>query len=324
MLRVALIGCGGMGNNHARAIAEISGMELACAAEADQARRERFGHEYGVPTFEHWTGPLQQDGINLAIIALPHHLHAPVAVEAFEAGLHVLCEKPMAITSDECDSMNEAAIRAGKKLMVGMTWHFNPATVALHEIVTSGRIGDPLFGEDTIAKSWGHAKRQAWQKSRKHGGGMWMTNGIHQVDRLSWLMCDQITTVDAKTGTFQHSQEADDMTMATVRFLGGAFATITCFGFAKGGDRHSITIWGSNGAARYNDGRIDIGVDGAWETIAFDTWLPLHRQLEALQQSIEGNTDVPVDGQWGKYTVRAVLAGEKSSNLQRPVSVLDV
>ena len=321
MLGVAIIGCGGMGSSHARAIANISGLEVVCGADPSETARRKFAADFDAPTFERPSEALQRDGVELAIVALPHDLHAAVTVEALEAGSHVLCEKPMAITSAECESMNAAAGRAGKKLMVGMTWHFNPATTALREIVASGRIGRPLFAEDIIAKNWNLARRPDWFRSRARGGGMWVTNGVHQIDRLSWLMGDRITTIDAKSGAFQHAQDADDMTMAAVRFAGGALASISCFGFARGGDRHEITIWGSDGAARFVEGAVEIGVDGSWRNVECGDWTPLERELEAFRQSIECDSRVPVDGEWGKYTVDVVLAGEESSRLQKPVDV---
>ncbi len=323
MFGVAIIGCGGMGISHARAMKKIPGTTLICAADSHEPARERFRADFDVPIFEQPTEALEHRGVDLAIIALPHDLHAVVTVEALEAGNHVLCEKPMAITADECETMNAAAVRAGKKFMVGMTWHFNPATVALHEIIASGKIGRLVFGEDAIAKNWPISKRPDWFKSRARGGGMWLTNGVHQIDRLSWLMGDRITTVDAKSGAFHHVQDADDMTMAAVRFGDGAFGSITCFRFARGGDRNSITIWGSDGAARFDDGSVAIGADGTWETIEFADWMPVQRELEEFLQSIEGDTPVPVDGDWGKYTVNTALAAEESSRLQKPVDVPD-
>ncbi len=321
MLGVAIIGCGGMGASHARAIASVPGLRLVCGVDPSETARSRFSADFDAPAFERRAEALQRDGVELAIIALPHDLHAAATVEALEAGNHVLCEKPMALTRAECASMNAAAARAGKKLMVGMTWHFNPATVALREIVASGRIGRPLFAEDIIAKDWNLAGRPDWFKSRARGGGMWVTNGIHQIDRLSWLMGDRITAIDAKSGAFQHPQDADDMTMAAVRFGGGAFASISCFGFARGGDRHEITIWGSDGAARFVDGAVEIGLDGSWRGVEFGDWTPLVRELEAFRQCVERDSQVPVDGEWGQYTVDVALAGEESARLRKPVDV---
>ena len=321
MLGGAVIGCGGMGSSHARAIANIPGLSVVCGADPSETARSKFSTDFDAPTFQRPSEALQQDGVEIAIIALPHHLHATTTIEALEAGKHVLCEKPMAITSAECESMNAAATRAGKKLMIGMTWHFFPTTAELRKIVSSGRIGRPLFAEDVIAKNWSFARRPDWFKSRAQGGGMWISNGVHQIDRLSWIMGDRITSIEAKSGAFQHAQDADDMTMAAVRFAGGAFASISCFGFAKGVDRHEITVWGSDGAARFVDGAVEIGVDGSWRTVECGDWPPIERELEAFQQSIERDSKVPVDGEWGKYTVDVVLAGEESSRLGKPVEL---
>ena len=84
-----------------------------------------------------------------------------------------------------------------------------------------------------------------------------------------------------------------------------------------------MTIWGSDGAARYGNGAVEIGADGKWEEVEFGDWTPLQRELEEFLQSIENDTRVPVDGEWGKYTVNAVLAAEESSRLQNPVDVVD-
>ena len=321
MLGVAIIGYGNIGRSHSEAVDAMPETRLVCAADISESARDAFESAHNIPCYEEASDALTRDDVDVAIICLPHDLHASFTIQALESGKHVLCEKPMALSLEECDAMNDAAARSARMLMIGMTWHFNPSMIALRDVISSGQIGRPIFGEDILAKNWGFSGRSEWFKARSRGGGMWLANGIHQIDRLSWLMGDRIQTVDASTGTFQHVQDADDMTMASVRFSEGAFASIACFGFAQGGDRQTVTVWGTDGAVRFHDGVAQIGRDGAWESIDAGTWNPLQRELEDFVKSVNDDARSPVDGEWGRYTVAVALGAELSSRIRSPTAV---
>ena len=321
MIGIGIVGCGNMGGSHARAIGAVAETKLVAGAEVAAERRERFTREFGVECHADLRALLERDDVDAVAIALPHDLHAEATVAALKAGKHVLCEKPMAMSVDECDGMLAAAARAHKKLMIGLTWHFFPTTLKMHDLAAAGEIGDPIFGQDSLVKNWGFAKREEWFKSRARGGGMLLANAVHQIDRLSWIMGDRVTGVHGLVGSFQHSQDADDMGMASLRFSKGGLGAIRCFGYARGGDDHRIEVWGTEGALRFDEGKLFRGRGDKWEPVETEQWTPLQREWRDFARCVIEDRPEPVDGGWGKYTLQVLLALEESSRTSAAVAV---
>ena len=147
-------------------------------------------------------------------VVLGHQLHHRLTVDACNAGKHVLVEKPMALSLEQCDDMIEAAANNNVKLMVGQTQHFYGTSLKAKEILDSGQLGPLMTVVCYMSKNWNHASRPPQYRSRFHGGGMWLANGVHVVDRLTWLMASQAVSVSASMGTRAHYQAADDTATA--------------------------------------------------------------------------------------------------------------
>src|SRR5262249_51789709 len=141
MLSIGIIGAGRVSTAHARSATALEQTRAAGVAEVDPERRERFAREYECPGFERYQELIEQPGIDAVVVALPHWLHAEVTIAALEAGKHVLLEKPMAMTVEECDRMIAAEERSGRKLMVGHSQHFFPVNLAVRALLETGEIG---------------------------------------------------------------------------------------------------------------------------------------------------------------------------------------
>ena len=115
MLGIGIIGGGRIAGAHARAILALPGTRLAGIAEVDPARRERLAEQYSCPLYAAAEALLASEDVDAVVIALPHWLHCDATVAALQAGRHVLLEKPMAMTVDECDRMIAAARAAGRE-----------------------------------------------------------------------------------------------------------------------------------------------------------------------------------------------------------------
>jgi predicted dehydrogenase len=120
---------------------------LVALVSGDAAKRRTLGERYRVPAFryEDLDDVLAREDVDAVYIALPNTLHAECAIRAARAGVHVLTEKPMATSEEDCRRMIEAAEGSGVKLMVAYRLHFEPANVEAVEVVRSGRIGEPRF-----------------------------------------------------------------------------------------------------------------------------------------------------------------------------------
>src|SRR3546814_4238437 len=120
---------------------------------------------------------------------------------AAEAGKHVLLEKPMAPTVADCDAIIAAAKRSDVMLMIGHIMHFALPCLAARDIVEAGELGRPIAGSSWLVQLWMEENRRPWHLSPATGGGMLMTAGIHDLDRLIWLMDTAPEAVSAVAGS---------------------------------------------------------------------------------------------------------------------------
>lgn len=158
MIKVGIVGIGFMGVTHYKAFQEIEGVQVAAIATRDAQKlngdwssiQGNFGEGggvqdlSGVARYEDWQELLADENIDLVDICLPTHLHRKVATAALEAGKHVIVEKPLALTLEDCDAMIAASEKAGRMLMVAHVLRFFPAFAEAREIVHSGKYGELL------------------------------------------------------------------------------------------------------------------------------------------------------------------------------------
>jgi predicted dehydrogenase len=143
---IAVAGFGYWGPNVARNVATCAGAELRLVFDAseDASARAREYHP-GVRTTTSWDEVLGDDSIEAVAITLPVPLHHRFALDALKAGKHVLVEKPLATSVDECEELRAASEQAGRVLMVGHTFEFNPAVCRVEELITSGEVGETYY-----------------------------------------------------------------------------------------------------------------------------------------------------------------------------------
>jgi myo-inositol 2-dehydrogenase/D-chiro-inositol 1-dehydrogenase len=220
---LGVIGCGGMARAHMRNAVRVPGLRLRGYADAVPAAAERFRHEFGG---DYATADpervLRDPAVDAVLIATHHDSHPGLAVRAARAGKHVLIEKPLALTVDECLRVEEAVAHAGVVLMVGFQRRFAPLVLLARRLVprpflSLGQMMDNRWG-DTI-----------WTQDPIRGGGNVISQGCHTFDLLCYLHQDEPVAVYAAGGTFTHDPQATtviDNVAATVRFAGGGAAAV--------------------------------------------------------------------------------------------------
>lgn len=144
-INIALIGCGRWGANHARVLEEMPDCNFRGCVDPSEDRRQVMAQRYGVPCVETFNELREFNHVEAAVVAVPAHLHNSMVLNCLDAGLHVLCEKPLSISSKECIEMGHYAQAASKVLMVGHVFLFNDGIIALRDIVQSGDLGDILY-----------------------------------------------------------------------------------------------------------------------------------------------------------------------------------
>jgi predicted dehydrogenase len=313
---VAIFGAGRAGHGHARAIAETEGARLVAVFDADRQRADSFAETHGCQAYTTSDEVLERDDVQVVMVALPNFLHEQATIDCASAGKHVFLEKPMADTLEECDRMLAAVERSGVHLLVAHSQRYFAATIGAREILKSGDIGEPVFATDTWYKNFGVGIRLPWFLDRATGGGMWLMNGAHMIDRTCWVLDTEVASVRAWIGSPFHNLAADDANMAFLRLRNGKHATIVHAGYkTRGVDRCEVEITCTNGMLKFDSysNQLAVESDGKYAPIEVQPREPFAEELKNLIGAINGVEQLRVPPAWGRHIVEVLLAAEESS-----------
>jgi predicted dehydrogenase len=253
-IRFGIVGPGMVGRVHAEALARIPGATLAAVAGSrpGSERARGLAAAHGARLANDVEDLIGDPSLDAVILCTPHPLHAEQAIAAAGAGLHVIVEKPMALTAADCTAMIAAAEATGVLLSVisQRRWYepVRRVKAAIHE----GRIGAPGLATMELL-GWRGPEYYAldeWRGTRDgEGGGVLVNQAVHQLDLLSWFL-GRAREVDGWTANLNHPEiEVEDTAIAAVRFESGALATITASNAQRPGLHGRIHVHGTNGAS---------------------------------------------------------------------------
>jgi UDP-N-acetyl-2-amino-2-deoxyglucuronate dehydrogenase len=229
-VRIGIIGCGRIARNHVRALRAIDGVQVPAVADVDAGRARAFAGEHGVDrAFGDWEQMLDT-GLDAVTICTPHAEHEAGVLAAARRGLHVLCEKPIALRVEQAERMVAAADTAGVRLAVLFQRRFWPAAARIRAAIDDGRMGPPICGGVVARLNRGadYYRAEPWRgRWQTEGGGVLMTQAIHHIDLLQWFMGDA-RRVTGRCATLAHRQliEVEDTAAALIEFASGAVATV--------------------------------------------------------------------------------------------------
>ncbi|MBC7287321.1 MAG: Gfo/Idh/MocA family oxidoreductase [Armatimonadetes bacterium] len=225
-IKCAVVGYGpahSMGAHHCNQIRNTPGLELVAVADVSQERREAAAAEQKVPVFASLTELLAGSDAELIVLVTPHDTHAPLAIEALNAGRHVVTEKVMCLTVAEADQMIAAASRAGKMLSVYHNRRWDGDYLTVRKIVEDGALGEVFDIQSAVG---GYGRPRGWRAERKHGGGMLYDWGAHLVDQLVQMVPADPVRVYA---TMQHrlwDVDVETHAKVTISFANGCVGHI--------------------------------------------------------------------------------------------------
>jgi phthalate 4,5-cis-dihydrodiol dehydrogenase len=323
-LGVAIFGAGRAGHGHARAIVQTPGAHLVAVFDLDADRAGAFAETHGCQPYTSSDDVLKRDDVNLVMVALPNFLHEQATVDAASAKKHIFLEKPMADTLEECGRMLSAVQRAGVHLLVAHSQRYFASTIRAREILQTGQIGEPVFATDTWYKNFGVEFRLPWFLDRATGGGMWLMNGAHMIDRTCWVLDTEVASVRAFIGSPFHHLSADDANMAFLQLRNGKHATIVHAGYkTRGVDKCEVEVTCTDGMLRFDSYANSLAVDndGAYAPIEVERKEPFAEELANLIGTINGTDELRVPPVWGRHIVEVLLAAEESSRTGREVSI---
>ncbi len=298
-----------------------SHFELSALVSGDQKKREELGEKYGVTrtlAYEDYDDLLTGGEIDAVYIALPNRMHAEYAIKAARAGVHVLCEKPMAVTAHDCQRMIDAAEQSGVKLMIAYRLHFEEANMAAVEVVRSGKIGEPRFFSCAFSQM---VREDNIRLEKAEGYGPTMDLGVYPINAARYLCRSEMFSVSATSASIPEDprwQQVPEMTSVTLRFSDDRIAQfLVSFNGASTG---TYQVVGTRGTLKLEPGfsyqaamTMTTKIDGKEETRTFKKSQQFGAEVEYFARAILENSPIEPDGLEGLADIRVVRAVEQSA-----------
>jgi len=326
-IKVGVVGYGGafnMGKGHLEQMKK-AGMTPWAVCEIDKSRLVIAQADFpGIETYTSLDTMLKKSDVNLIVIITPHKLHASQALKCLKAGKHVVVEKPMAITTAECDAMIREAKKRKLVISTYHNRHWDGCILGAVEKIESGAIGDIVRIE---AHMGGYAKpKDWWRSSRSISGGILYDWGVHLLEYSLQLIRSDIVEVSgyAKTG-FWAPQTAwkrdgnEDEGHAIVRFKDGKWLTLTITSidsFGKDGDRGQLEITGTKGTYIMSGGSWELrGIDGAEKIVVSGKNPPgeQDKYYKNVADHLVKDTKLIITGEWARRPIHILDLAVKSA-----------
>lgn len=338
--RLALIGCGLISPAHIRAFGnqkERVELVACCDSRLDSAERAaelactvmQSGDTIEATT--DFNAILTDPSITALDLCLPHHIHKEVTLTALRAGKHVLCEKPLALTPEDCDAMTQEARAQNRVLMHGENMRTASNIVVVKQALMAGRVGTIVGIQATYAHWQSEALNTDWRtRPAESGGGHLMDGAIHFVDVLRQLG-GEITGVHAMTTQYRPElgAESEDTAALNFRFEGGHFGQLFASHASRGrGASPVVTVFGTEGCISVEP------FDGVGSVVLFphegerEILLAEHNWQKTFDNEVSHFLDVMRDDvplystpEDGRENIRVVLAAYESAKSGREVSL---
>jgi 1,5-anhydro-D-fructose reductase (1,5-anhydro-D-mannitol-forming) len=277
--------------------------------------------------YDSYTQLLGDDDVDVVYLATPNSLHESQAVQAAQAGKHVLVEKPMALSSAGARRMVDACREAGVKLGVGFHLRHHPAHVQLRDVLREGRLGKPLL----INLQWvkANALRDGWWRNPDQVGAyVTMARGVHLIDLLAFLTGQQPLEVSAMTDGQREDRPLEDTILVTARMPGDTFGHLVASRLFQSTE-NTLEIFCSEGRALATgtlgtdgDGSLEMWTGDEAERIAYAGNNPYQAEIESFNRAILQDTEPDPSGMDGLKAVLVTEAVLDSARTHASVSVL--
>ena len=266
MLNIGVIGCGKIAQvRHIPEYAANENCTLTAFFSPNAKRAEDMAAKYGGKVYASAEELFADPEIDAVSICAANYAHAELSIKALEAGKHVLCEKPMAVTIEDCEAMLAAAEKAGKRLMIGQNQRLAKAHLCAKELLEQGEIGKVV----SFRSSFGHGGPETWSISpgkdtwffdkKRAAMGAMADLGIHKTDLLRFLLGQDVVRTTArlctldKRGPNDELIGVDDNAFCIYEMSGGAFGTMTASWTYYGAEDNSTVLYGTEGIMRIYD-----------------------------------------------------------------------
>jgi UDP-N-acetylglucosamine 3-dehydrogenase len=259
-LKIGVIGCGSIAQHrHLPEYQVNSNVELVAVCDINQERAIEVAEKYGVLSYTDYNELLKSGEVDAVSVCTPNYLHAPITIAALEAGLHVLCEKPMATSKEEAEAMIAAAEKSGKTLMIGHNQRFVPSHQKARELIANGEAGKiysfrTAFGHGG-PEGWSVDGKESWffEKEKAFVGAMGDL-GVHKTDLLRYILGEEIVEVGSFVETnAKKFADVDDNAVCVLKTESGIIGTLAASWAYVSKEDNSTIIYGEKAILRLED-----------------------------------------------------------------------
>lgn len=337
-IRIGFIGCGSIARHrHVKELSNNLNVTMVAFCDIVEERAKEMAIEHGGDVYIDYKDLLKRDDIDAVFVLCCNNVHARITIDALNAGKHVLCEKPMGITEEECIQMIEAADINHKTLMIGHNQRLLPAHEKAHEIIQSGKYGKVIsfritFGHKGCEYFSRGGKATWFFKKEPSGFGTCADLGVHKADLIHFLLDEKVREVSAFADTLSKTNdkgeliEVEDNAVCLLRMQSGIMGTLSA-SWTYAQEDNSTTIYMENAVMKlYAPEEEDIqifNIDGKKEVInlggiqtndnQFKSGIPdefINSLIEKRNPCINGN-----DGMAGLKVIIACLESSKEGHV---------
>ena len=343
MIGIGVLGCGKIAQvRHIPEYADNPDCELRGFYNPSRSRAEDMAAKYGGRVFDTAEALLADGSIDAVSVCAANYAHAELAIKALKAGKHVLCEKPMATTLEDCEAMVKAARDSGKFLMIGHNQRLAKAHAQAKRLIDEGLIGSII----TFRTTFGHGGPETW--AIKPGKDVWFFDktkaamgamadlGVHKTDLIQFLTGQKVVRTTARLSTLDKRDGSgeligvDDNAICIYEMSGGATGTMTASWTYYGAEDNSTVLYGTKGIMRiYDDPAHSIVVkmaDGTEKLYDVEQIQTNDNQtksgiIDLWIDCLKTGTPPEISGAEALYAMRAVFASIESSATGRAVEI---
>lgn len=307
MNKIAVIGTGIIGLSHLEAIVATDVFELCAVCDINEEKAKECAEKYQVPYFTDYKEIPEKTDADAVIINLPHFLHCECSIFFLEKGLHVLVEKPMANSAEECDRMIAAAKKSGKALLVGHVQRYNQANAYVKDAIDDGRYGKLCMIAGKRSINYFLESRPKWFLNKKAaGGGIGMNYGAHAMDTLYYIVGEEACEICSSFGNFKNEEEIEGHMQFFLKFPSGLSMSETLDGYMNCG--HDMVYYFTDAVVKVdNASRLFQLEGGEWKEIPLgEEQKPMERQLIDFCNYLEGKETMICTAEEGRRVIAAL------------------
>lgn len=322
MVRLGVVGVGGMGQAHCNAITKLKNCQFVAVCDVRPEQAKSVAEKFGVKAFTDYNEMF--DLVDAIIVATPPWQHTQVTVDAAKRGIHVFCEKPLSATLEDADAMIYEADESKIVLMVGQVLRFYPVHELGKKMVDDGLIGDIVYIETDYCGTYSGPRKKPDSWFGKMGG--LLENGIHKADLINWF-AGQPIWVSGEVGSFSDDPDWEDYTVSLIRYQSKAVGILRWGPFLGARGSRATIIDGTKGSMRLD---MDSG-NVYYKLIGEGEWkesIPPNKGIDSVvaedQHFIDCITEGKkclVDGKEGRRAVALVIATYNSARYNTKINI---